>query len=56
MVVAADTQGLRVLLQPDEAQRAAVLAKLHTRDDAVGTTRTNFGGLAAALLRRATRS
>ena len=43
-------------LRPDPAQRAAVLAKLHTREGASGTTRTAPGGMVAGLLARASRS
>ena len=54
-VIKAEAQGSKILLQPDEEQRAAILAKLHTRDGAVRTTRTDTRGLVVALLRRAMR-
>jgi cellulose synthase (UDP-forming) len=47
--------GFAVALAPDDAQRSAILAKLHTREGAAGTLRTNVGGLFAGLAFRATR-
>lgn len=55
-VARVEAGGFAVALRPDEAQRAAVLAKLHTRDNAAGTTRTAPAGLLAGLLARAARS
>ncbi len=48
--------GSALALRPDEAQRAAVLAKLHTREGAAGTVRTAPAGMVAGLLARASRS
>jgi cellulose synthase (UDP-forming) len=47
--------GFSLALAPDVAQRQAILAKLHTRVGAVGTTRTNMGQLLKGLAERATR-
>jgi cellulose synthase (UDP-forming) len=48
--------GFAVALLPDQAQRLAIMAKLHTREGAAGTLRTDMAGLLAGLTRRATRS
>jgi len=59
--VAAEVQrvepsGVSLRLQPTEAQRTAVLTKLHTREGAAGTLRTDAGGLVTGLLARIMRS
>lgn len=55
-VARVEAGGFAVVLRPDAAQRAAVLAKLHTREGAAGTVRTAPVGMVAGLLARASRS
>lgn len=55
-VARTEAGGFAVALRPNAAQRAAVLAKLHTREGAAGTVRTALGGMMAGLLTRASRS
>lgn len=44
-VTRVEASGSAVELQPDEAQRTALLVKLHTRVGAAGTTRTDMSGI-----------
>ena len=55
-VARTEVGGFAVALRPDAAQRAAVLAKLHTREGASGTVRTAPGGMVTGLLARVSRS
>ncbi|GAA0598580.1 cellulose synthase catalytic subunit [Craurococcus roseus] len=55
-VARVEAGGFAAALRPEPAQRAAILAKLHTREGASGTVRTAPGGMVAGLLARASRS
>ncbi len=55
-VARVEASGLAVALRPDAEQRAAVLAKLHTREGAAGTVRTSPGGMLSGLLALVSRS
>lgn len=44
--------GIALRLRPDEAQRIAILTKLHTREGAAGTLQTRPAALASGLLAR----
>lgn len=54
-----EPSGFAVSLKPEEVQRTAILAKLHTQEGAAGTTRTSLIGLlqgaATRLIRRQAR-
>lgn len=54
-VTRVEPSGSALLLQPDEAQRTALLVKLHTRVGAAGTMTTDMGGLLTDIARRAGR-
>lgn len=50
-----EPSGTALALSPTEAQRTALLVKLHTREGATGTIRTDMGGMLADLAMRASR-
>jgi cellulose synthase (UDP-forming) len=54
-VTRVEPSGSALRLHPDEAQRTALLVKLHTRIGAAGTTQTDMGGLVADIVLRAGR-
>ena len=54
-VTRVEPSGSAIALMPDEAQRTALLVRLHTREGATGTTETDVGGLVTDLALRASR-